>query len=169
MDRSVAIANEFLRKLGGTLLTQMQLQKLVYFAHGWNLAVNGEPLTAEEPQAWAYGPVYPDLYEHTKPFGSSPIGRPITPNDSNAARHFGSSAEALPYAAHLTPQQRVVIDHVWNRYGRVPGSHLSALTHQVGTPWSQVYQTGSGKNRTIPNELIQQHYRQIAERVGQPH
>jgi uncharacterized phage-associated protein len=37
---------------------QMQLQELVYIAHGWCLAISGEPLTGERPEAMPYGPEY---------------------------------------------------------------------------------------------------------------
>ena len=62
---SAEIANEFIRRAAAEkrALTQMQLQKLVYIAHGWNLAINGEKLTHDDPQAWDYGPVYRDLWE----------------------------------------------------------------------------------------------------------
>ncbi len=45
MPISTEIANEFL-KMNGAMgrLTQMHLQKLVYIAHGWKLALVGEPL-----------------------------------------------------------------------------------------------------------------------------
>ncbi|WP_416366578.1 Panacea domain-containing protein [Sphingomonas aurantiaca] len=76
------------RKTGGDGLTQMQLQKLVFFAHGWTLAETGYALTEDDPEAWVYGPVYRDLYDHTKYFGSGPIGRKITPDDDEAARFF---------------------------------------------------------------------------------
>ncbi|HQS97664.1 MAG TPA: DUF4065 domain-containing protein, partial [Novosphingobium sp.] len=83
MDRSVAIANEFLRKAGAVGLTQMQLQKLVYFSHGWALGLTEQPLTTDGPEAWAYGPVYPDLYDHTKFFGRGSI--------TKACGHLGDS------------------------------------------------------------------------------
>ena len=55
-----AIANYFLKhrkrfKRKGPI-TQMKLHKLVYFAHGWHLALKGEPLIDETLQAWDYGP-----------------------------------------------------------------------------------------------------------------
>jgi uncharacterized phage-associated protein len=162
MDRSVAIANEFLRK--GVPLTQMQLQKLVYLAHGWTLGLTGQPLTVEQPQAWDYGPVYPDLYDHTKLFGRSPITREITSDDDEPARFFGRTHNAAPYRATLSPVERSIIEQVWSRYGRLSGARLSAMTHQPDTPWSQTY--NGGKNRSIPNELIQAHYIELAERAG---
>ena len=164
MDRAVAIANEFLRKPGGASLTQMQLQKLVYMAHGWTLALTGQPLTVEQPEAWDYGPVYPDLYDHTKLFGRSSIGREITPDDDEPARFFGASnSKAQPYRADLTTTERQIIQQVWDRYGQLSGARLSALTHQTGTPWSQTY--NGTRRRAISNDLIAAHYKQLATRA----
>lgn len=168
MDRAVAIANEFLAKAGAKGLSQMQIQKLVYFAHGWTLAVTGKPLTSDEPQAWLYGPVYSDLYDHTKFFGKEPINRLLTPDDDDALRFFiPELAHQKPYKAELSETESDIIDRVWRRYGHISGGRLSALTHQPGTPWSETYNRGAGKNRTIVNELIEKHFLDIAARAEQ--
>lgn len=167
MDRSVAIANEFLRKPGGAALTQMQLQKLVFFAHGWSLGLTGNALTSEEPQAWDYGPVYPDLYDHTKYFGSGPIGRLITPDDDEAVRFFTKQKSGRPpYKADLRAQDESIINAVWDKYRAIPGTRLSSLTHRPGTPWSETYKRGEGRNRTITNKVIEKHYSKLAK-VGE--
>jgi uncharacterized phage-associated protein len=161
---SMAIANEFLRKPGGIgVLTQMQLQKLTYIAHGWNLALNGARLVTDELQAWDYGPVFPMLYEHAKFFGKSPINRLITDRDDNKVSFFiGKNEEhASPYVAVLTPQEREIIDRVWNRYSRYSAYSLSDLTHKPGTPWYETY-FGPGKNSEITDDLVRQHYLTLA-------
>jgi uncharacterized phage-associated protein len=164
--RSMEIANEFLKpeRANGSL-TQMQLQKLAFIANGWNSVINGEPLIGESAQAWDYGPVYPDLYDHTKYFGKSAVGRLITPDDDEAAKFFSRhrAAEA-PYSARLNEREKAVIDHVWRRYGRLDGIGLSKLTHQPGTPWFETY-TKQGKSRPITQDLIEDHYRRLAERA----
>lgn len=167
MDRSVAIANEFLRRAGSNGLTQMQLQKLVCFAHGWNLALSDEPLTSDLPQAWNYGPVYVDLYDHTKFFGRSNINREITPDDDEAIRFFSNAKSGRPaYRANLNARESEIIERVWKRYGSLSGARLSALTHQADTPWSKVYASGLGKNSTIPNELVKAHYVALAQETA---
>lgn len=161
--KPVAIANEFLRMPGALgALTQMQLQKLTYIAHGWNLAINGLPLTDVAPEAWPYGPVYPSLYEHTKYYGKSPITREITSGDTDAYRFFGDGKpEAEPaYTADLSPREREVIENVWLRYGKVSGIKLSEMTHQSDSPWVKAYQRGKGTS--LRNSEIQTHYEELA-------
>jgi uncharacterized phage-associated protein len=160
MHRSVAIANEFLRRAGDGGLTQMQLQKLVYFAHGWSLALRNQPLTSDELQAWNYGPVYPDLYDHTKYFGKGPITRQITPDDDEAVRFFTRSGRADPYKATLTADEKSLLDAVWSRYGRLSGVRLSALTHQPGTPWFETFKLG--RNTRFDDTIIKTHYDELA-------
>ena len=163
--RAVEIANEFLRLPGASgRLTQMHLQKLVYIAHGWNWAINGEPLIGDEIQAWSFGPVVRDLYEHTKFFGSAPINRPITPDDSQVARFFGNSGEAAPYSATLTGREQQVIEQVWRRYGGLSAIRLSELTHQPGTPWFLAFQRG--RNTRIDEDVIRALYNELAERAA---
>lgn len=164
--RSVEIANEFLAQPGARgNLTQMQLQKLAYLANGWNWAINGDQLISDPVEAWLYGPVYRDLYEHTKFFGKEPLTRFVTPDDSEAARVFGYTGErGTPYAARLAPRERSVVAHVWNRYGKLSGAQLSSLTHQRGTPWFATY-TGQGKSTPIDQSLIKRHYDHLAARV----
>src|SRR5215467_7486621 len=70
-----AVANEFLylAKEERRPVTPMQLLKLVYFAHGWYLALTGERLIDERVEAWKYGPVVPSIYHEFKRFGNEPI------------------------------------------------------------------------------------------------
>src|SRR5260370_13471552 len=73
-----AVANEFLElaKKDGQQLTQMQLQKLVYFAYGWYLAITGTRLIDERVEAWQWGPVVPSIYKEFKRFRSSSVREP---------------------------------------------------------------------------------------------
>jgi uncharacterized phage-associated protein len=66
------VANEFLRlaRDRGHELTNMQLQKLVYIAHGYTLAILHEPLVRQDIEAWRYGPVIKDLYQVLRQYGS---------------------------------------------------------------------------------------------------
>lgn len=163
----MAIANEFLKKPGALgRLTQMQLLKLAYIAHGWNLAVNGAPLLAQDVRAWDYGPVVPELYDHVRLYGKQPITRPIKSTDNEAFRFFrgGQLQDVPPYETQLSAEEREVIDRVWQRYGQYSGLHLSQLTHRQGTPWFQTY-FGEGKNAVIPNPRIRAHYVELAQAV----
>lgn len=163
--RAVEIANEFLRLAPGHNLTQMQVQKLAYIAHGWNLAINGAPLISEDVKAWPYGPVYPDLYDHTQFFGRDPIGRLVTPDDAKIARFFGEGkSSSPPYQATLSPPERAIISQVWKRYGTLSAIKLSELTHQPNTPWFKAYRL-RGQGATLPEEDIRAHYVELAERA----
>lgn len=64
----IAIANET-----GDVITNLKLQKLVYYAQAWFLANYKKPLLDKDFQAWVHGPVIPDLYHKYKKFGSEPI------------------------------------------------------------------------------------------------
>ena len=57
----------------GNPITQMKLQKVVYFAHGLYLGSQRKPLIKESFQAWKFGPVVPDIYHTYKLYGSAPI------------------------------------------------------------------------------------------------
>ena len=55
------VANYFIKRAlkEGKLFTPLQIQKLVFFAHAWGLALLNRPLLEKEFEAWAYGPVMP--------------------------------------------------------------------------------------------------------------
>ena len=69
------VAEFFLAKANsvGEPITNLKLQKLVYYAQAWFLANNHEPLFREDFEAWVHGPVQPDLYHKHKERGSAPI------------------------------------------------------------------------------------------------
>ncbi len=163
--RPEAVANAFLRKPGALgRLTQMQIQKLVYIAHGWMLGLSGEPLVDREPEAWERGPVFPDLREHIKNAGSRPLNSLIHENDDNPFAMFAGGNRGAEFNAELTTYEQQIIDHVWGRYGSMGAFRLSDLTHLPNTPWSEVYAGGVGRNDPIPNEIISRHYQELASR-----
>jgi uncharacterized phage-associated protein len=52
----------------GESVNNLKLQKLLYYAQAWHLALHDEPLFPEKFQAWMSGPVIPALYWRFKPF-----------------------------------------------------------------------------------------------------
>ena len=144
-----AIANEFLKLSEGRPINQMWLQKLVYMAHGWNLAINQEPLVGGGTEAWDGGPVFRRIWNHMRDFGRNATGGLF--GDTNGA----------PFQAELSEHEEAVIQHVWSRYGSYSGSQLSEMTHREGTPWSNAY-FGRGRNANLLDEDIQQHFTELA-------
>lgn len=70
-----AVANYLLdlADASGDPVSPMKLQKLLYYAHGWHLAVTDRPLLNEFVEAWRWGPVIPSIYHEFKEFGDAPI------------------------------------------------------------------------------------------------
>lgn len=54
-------------------ITNLQLQKILYYIQGRYIAQYGEPLFDNDMEAWSYGPVIPDVYYEYKKFISDPI------------------------------------------------------------------------------------------------
>ncbi len=105
----------------GDFISNLKLQKLVYYAQGLNLALYDEPLFEEALEAWTYGPVVPDLYHHYKEFGSGCISPPAD---------FDVSV--------VSDQAREVLDEVYQVYGQFSGWKLRDMTHEE-SPWREAY------------------------------
>jgi uncharacterized phage-associated protein len=159
MHSPLAIANEFIRRAqsSGQKLTHMTLQKLAYLAHGWCLAVTGEPLIEEAFEAWEFGPVNRKLFNALRQYGSGSVKRTIRWGDDTPFPE-DDDEEAIE---ELTVQEREVIDRVWELYGGFPAFKLSALTHEPGTPWTKAYE--HGRNRPVANNSIQEYFVRLAD------
>lgn len=137
MYNVIQIANYFVQKAkdSGQDVTHLKLQKLLYFAQGWNLAVNREPLFEGTIQAWKHGPVIPSLYDRLKVFGGQSI--PILEVNPNP----------------MSEETKKLLDAVWDGYGKYNALTLSSMTHQENTPWAKIV-AGKGFNAPIPNDAI---------------
>ena len=163
---SKAIANEFIERSirDGRPLTQMQLQKLVYIAHGWMLALFDRPLTLDSPEAWRYGPVYRDLREALKKYGTDRIpeligGYGYIEDEIHGVDYVYSVPKGI-----LHENESTLIDEIYKDYAKFEAFQLSALTHKEGTPWTKVYDSGKGENYIIPNSMIKEHFLKLANK-----
>lgn len=105
------------------LITNLMLNKLLYFAQGHHLAEYGKPLFGETIEAWKYGPVVPSVYRKYKPYGKGPIH-----NDGrfDCRNLFSDDAMSL------------LLD-VAEYYMDYSSSKLVALTHEQGSPWDKAF------------------------------
>ena len=155
-----AIANEFLdiAKGRGDALTAMKLQKLVFFAHGWSLALTGKPLISDPIEAWEWGPVIPALYHEFKKFGNEPITEPAYETSFRNLK-FGWSAPKI--SGDESDVAKHIVEAIWAKYGEFSAARLSNATHEPGTPWAQVYEPGK-KHILIPDPIIKRYFEGLA-------
>lgn len=159
-----AIANLMIdiAKQQGSSLDQMKLQKLVYITHGWNLAIQGEPLISDDIQAWQYGPVIPSLYNEFRNCGRDNITDYAT--DVQVTEDDLSFSFLPPKVDDGDAHTIDLANKVWEIYGKYTGPQLSNLTHMPGTPWDKVYK--DTPRSTINNSLIKEHFISLSQNVN---
>ncbi|HUK31197.1 MAG TPA: type II toxin-antitoxin system antitoxin SocA domain-containing protein [Candidatus Acidoferrum sp.] len=162
-----AVVNEFLKlaRESNEPLSPMKLQKLVYFAHGWHLAVTGTPLISEPIEAWAYGPVVKSIYHDLKIYGSDAVTHPCVSADRSPRGTFARepSIDDGPDPGANEMAKRI-IRKVWTEYGRYSASRLANMTHDPASPWSQT-QNKNERGVKIDNSRIRDYFVSLARRA----
>ncbi len=117
----------------GDFLSNLKLQKLVYYAQGFHLALFNRPLFGNSIEAWTHGPVIPELYHAYKKYGSNAIPRP---EDFNLGLFDQETCELL--------------DEVHQVYGQFSAWMLRDMTHEE-PPWRQAF------DPSAPAQVIEHH------------
>lgn len=148
MYSATAIANFFIEKgmQEGKPVDQMKVQKLVYFAHGWHLAIAGKPLLNEAIEAWRFGPVIPSLYHSLKHSGNQSITKPIETAAFDSALVNDGNNELVLF-----------LNRIWSLYSPFTGIQLSNMTHEEETPWAKIAKESNNQipaNKGIDDNLI---------------
>jgi len=99
-------------------ITPLALQKLLYFAQGFQKAFTDTYLFEEDCEAWVHGPVFRDVYEKYKSYGFSPI----------------EEKEIRYENIQLTEDEKELLDHVVSCFGCYSGKVLEHMTHSE-EPW----------------------------------
>jgi uncharacterized phage-associated protein len=129
MTNASAVARYFLSlsdEEAGDTISNLKLQKLLYYGQGFHLALFGVPMFPDEIQAWTHGPVVPDIYHAYKTYGSNSIPRPenFDPQD-------------------ISEEVRELLDEVYNVYGQYSAWKLRNMTHSEA-PWVEAYAKAPG-------------------------
>ena len=115
------IVNYIITHLGE--VTPLALEKLLSFSNGVNYALNGSQLISEESQAWAHGPVYPQVYNKYKKFGYKPIDDGI----------YSTQGCML---SKVSEAELNAIDLVINTFGLYSPKTLEKISHSQ-EPWKE--------------------------------
>ncbi len=121
-SNALAIANFFIRKSlkENKPITQIKLQKLLYFAHGFYLVLNETPLVIEQIEAWHYGPVIPSIYHKFKKWKNQHI----------------KEVSIFQYENAIIKEEDInFLDLVWHKFSHYTASQLVELSHEKNGPW----------------------------------
>jgi len=129
MTSSLVLSNNFIKKSleDNIPVTPMKLQKLLYLLYARYLYKFNEVLFADRFEKWQYGPVLSNVYHEFKYFGAKPI-----------SQFYSDSGGTVLIADDSMPNFASCLNEVWNTFGQVPASTLSAFTHRNGSAWSKV-------------------------------
>lgn len=118
----------------GDLITNLKLQKLLYYAQGAYLALKKEPLFKEELEAWKHGPVIKKVYDEFKSYGANPITEHKQVN--------------------LADEVTQVLEQVYQVFGQFSAWKLREMTHQE-EPYLHAVESGED---TIDLDILKKYF-----------
>ncbi len=135
------IADYFLSNIdeeSGDNVSNLKLQKLLYYAQGFHLALFGKPLFEEAILAWQHGPVVPEIYHRFKHYAANALPPP---------EKFDRSKYA--------PAISELLDEILSVYGQYSALKLRSMTHEE-PPWSQ-----TAINHRIPDHAMRDFFKTL--------
>lgn len=129
----------------GDYLTPLKIQKLVFYADAWFMALHNEELVPESFEAWVHGPVLRSLYARFQGYRWNPVLEEVE------CPSLGEKVESF-------------LKELYAEFGRFTGHELEQLTHQED-PWLRA--RGSlapheSCSNLIDKQLTQSFYRHMA-------
>lgn len=120
----------------GEIISNLKLQKLVYYAQGFSLALHGESLFEEDILAWEHGPVVESLYREYKEYKAQAIPQPD---------EFDISV--------FSDKQSELIKEIYQVFGQFSAWKLRNMTHSE-KPWIE-----TPRNQIIQHSLMQSFFK----------
>lgn len=122
----MSVAKEFVKLSWGggediDPLTNLRLQKLLYYAQGWSLVTREAQLFPEELHAWKWGPVVPAVYARF------------------SDRSDVIKLDELEGEPELSSEEAALVRRVWEGYSKFSASGLANKTHRE-SPYRNAWQ-----------------------------
>ena len=115
-------------------ISNLQLQKILYYIQKAFLD-RGDRAFSDNIEAWQFGPVVPNVYDHYCGYGAMPI-----------------SFSSIKY--DVAKEDKQLIDSIVESKRVLAPWDLVEETHKKGGAWDKNYKNGSGSHEVIPTELI---------------
>ena len=146
-----AVANAILdvAEQGQLYLSNLSLNKILFFAHADHLVLHSAPLVNLTFEAWEFGPVMPIVYRQFKTFGARTIS-------GRAFKICTATGEDVPVDYSKERIDLQFITDTVERYGNLSPRKLVAMSHAPGGPWDAVWNGPQGERlgMTISDGLI---------------
>lgn len=142
----------------GVKLTNLSLQKLLYFVHGWFYSIYEEPLIKNRFEAWQYGPVQRVIYDQFKAFKDAAI------HGVRATYLEPTTGEPVYREPAIEPDHAALIRSVLEKYERYTAGQLVKESHAEDSPWEYVWQQAEEciyPGMKIPDSLILDHFKRL--------
>ena len=128
----------------GIVLNVTKVQKMLYIAYGYFLANHDYVITAEEPKAWPYGPVFP--------------------RTRNKVKFDMVYKTSDPELVEIVSDELVTqtFNNIIDKYAHYSAAQLSEWSHMDGGPWAlTTKENGFNWNEPIPNNYIKTYFKNI--------
>lgn len=138
-------------------ISNLKLQKLLYFTQGFFLSIKDEACFSNKIEAWDFGPVIPEAYHTFKEFGANNIPE-IKEYFEFDDKDFWNSKTIQYNDAIIQEEDKLLVNNVLETLKGVSATSLVKMTH-AQYPWKDVYDRGS-KNIEITQNSIKKYFKE---------